>query len=296
MPDGLRREELFLSCIAIRSPVGPAVPLVVAVPHAGSRLSWDMPETVRRDQAALRALQDPWTDQLVVGAQERGAWTLLTAWSRAVADVNRAPNELDPSVLGPEAADGAWLATVKARAGLGVVPTRVGGRELYPRRLTVRDVHQRVALAHRPYHDALAQLLAMLTARFGFVVLLDLHSMPESAQAGPGAVDVALGDRYGRTADARWVGIIEAELQAAGLVVGRNRPYAGGYVAEAYGRPKHGVHVVQVEFRRGLYMDEARFTAHAGLQHLRSVCDRLFERLAGALRDDLTAGLPIAGE
>ncbi len=284
-----------MSAIALRPPAGPAVPLVVTVPHAGTLVPADVAATLIAGPAVLRTLQDPWVDRLAEGAAGAGAWTLHTAWARAVADVNRAPNELDPAGL----ADGptlGWQASTKARAGLGVVPTQVAGRPLYRGPLAVAEVERRLALAHRPYHERLAELLDTLTARFGEVLVLDLHSMPETAQLGGAAVDVALGDRYGRTADACWVSLLADALAAAGLEVGRNRPYAGGYLAELHGRPKAGVHVIQIEFRRGLYMDETAFATHEGLGRLASVCTDTFRRLARALEDGAAGRVAVAGE
>jgi N-formylglutamate amidohydrolase len=46
-------------------------------------------------------------------------------------------------------------------------------------------------------------------------------------------------------------------LRGAGFAVARNIPFAGAYIAETYGRPATGRHVVQIEINRALYMDEA---------------------------------------
>ena len=36
-----------------------------------------------------------------------------------------------------------------------------------------------------------------------------------------------------------------------------NRPYAGGFITEYYGNPARGVHALQLEINRALYLDEA---------------------------------------
>ena len=285
----------LVSAIVVRPPEAAAVPLIVAVPHAGTLLPAEFAAGLSVGHDVLRALEDPFVDRLAAGAPAQGAWSLETGWARAVADVNRAADELDPSHFAPPLV-GRWQPSAKARAGLGVVPTHVLGRPLYRARPSRIEVERRLALAHRPYHDALHSLLERLCVRFGRAVVLDLHSMPETAQLGSDGVDVALGDRYGRAADERWVRLVQEVLTDAGLRVGRNRPYAGGYVTETYGRPQRGVHVVQLEFRRRLYMNEATFTPHEGLARLRAVCDRLFAALAGALQDAAPGPLAIAGE
>ena len=52
----------------------------------------------------------------------------------------------------------------------------------------------------------------------------------------------------------------DALLRARGHQVARNKPYAGGFITEHYGNPSAGLHVIQVEINRALYMDEKRFS------------------------------------
>ena len=72
------------------------------------------------------------------------------------------------------------------------------------------------------------------------------------------------GDRFGTSCAAAVSDRVEAGLAATGRRVVRNRPYAGGYTTEHYGRPETGVHVIQVEISRGLYLDEARVRKASG--------------------------------
>jgi N-formylglutamate amidohydrolase len=41
-----------------------------------------------------------------------------------------------------------------------------------------------------------------------------------------------------------------------GYSVGRNKPYAGGFITEHYGNPASGLHTIQLELNRAIYMDE----------------------------------------
>ena len=56
---------------------------------------------------------------------------------------------------------------------------------------------------------------------------------------------------------------IEAVLRGRGYVVSRNKPYAGGFITEHYGNPAAGLHSMQLEVNRALYMDERRFERSA---------------------------------
>jgi len=60
-----------------------------------------------------------------------------------------------------------------------------------------------------------------------------------------------------------------SQLEALGHVVTLNKPYAGGYITEHYGRPHKAQHVLQIEINRALYMDEGKFEKSAGFDTLR---------------------------
>ncbi len=278
-----------MNALFVEPPRASPVPLVVAVPHAGRV----MPAAIQADLGPriglARALEDPWVDALLAGATSVGAWRLGTAWARAVADVNRAADEF----AGDQPMRG-FRATPKARAGLGVVPTRVRGVALYERPLSVRDIHARLDLVHRPYHAALAELLSSVRASFGSVVLLDCHSMPESA--GAAGIDVVLGDCFGRSARAATTALLGAAFHEQGLRTLKNAPYAGGYVTQHYGRPAAGVEVVQVELRRGLYMDERRFERSRGFAPLLGRLTAVLEAVANALAAKSGVPIALAGE
>ena len=53
-----------------------------------------------------------------------------------------------------------------------------------------------------------------------------------------------------------------------GLTVVRNKPYSGGFTTQNYGRPFEGVHVIQVEIKRSLYMDEKKVERHPEMLNL----------------------------
>src|SRR5262249_58891528 len=61
--------------------------------------------------------------------------------------------------------------------------------------------------------------------------------------------------------------------------IGRNKPYAGGFITEHYGNPASGLHAVQLELNRAVYMDERR--REKGPRFARVAAD--FATLADAL-------------
>jgi N-formylglutamate amidohydrolase len=114
---------------------------------------------------------------------------------------------------------------------------------------------ERITNLYGPYHAALEGLIARSQQLFDLSILIDLHSMPSSSTDVAGC-DIVLGDRFGSSAAGWIVDELHSSLRAAGLSVRYNKPYAGGYITERYGRPVQNRHAVQVEFNRALYMDE----------------------------------------
>ncbi|MCY1562460.1 N-formylglutamate deformylase [compost metagenome] len=77
------------------------------------------------------------------------------------------------------------------------------------------------------------------------------------------------------------VDLVETIFTSAGLKVARNRPYAGGFVTRTYGRPQHGVHAIQIEISRHLYMNEVTLNRHDGFEAMRAIVERLTFALIG---------------
>jgi len=147
----------------------------------------------------------------------------------------------------------------------------------------------RIGRLHRPWHAAIAAGLAAARARHGVAILLDCHSMPP---LGAGEADIVLGDRFGASAAPELVDWLEARLRAGGFRTARNSPYAGGHMLERHGRPREGVHAVQIELCRSLYMQPETLAPHKGFGHLSSVLARVIGELAGAH----SAGVSLAAE
>lgn len=235
-------------------------PLIFASPHSGRDYRPEFLAQSVLDAQAIRSSEDAFVDLLFDQAPSLGAPLLTALVPRAMLDLNRAADELDPAVI--EGLDRAPH-NPRISSGLGVIPRVVaGGRSIYRGKLEQSEAADRLNRYWHPYHNALAALIRDTVAAFGSAILIDCHSMPHEAIAshtrlGQPCPEVVLGDRYGAAAGRAVVERVEAAFAATGLRVARNAPFAGAYVAQAYGRPAKGVHVVQVEIDRSLYMDEA---------------------------------------
>ena len=92
--------------------------------------------------------------------------------------------------------------------------------------------------------------------------------------------DMVLGDRYGTSCVPAVVETIETTLRTQGYVISRNKPYAGGFITEHYGNPAVGLHAIQLEINRALYMDERRYERSASFAKLADDLEVLADRLA----------------
>jgi N-formylglutamate amidohydrolase len=211
---------------------------------------------------------------------------LRAHFPRAFLDVNREPYELDPRMF-----DGRLPSFINARSmrvagGLGTIARIVGEQqEIYARKLPVSEALARIDGLYKPYHRALRQLLQDQHRRFGLAILIDCHSMPSSgAHRDEGQrADIVLGDRFGTSAAPFFVEQIEEALRSRGYRVGRNRPYAGGFITEHYGNPAQSVHAIQIEVNRGLYMDERSLTKSDGFAALKADLDGMIASLIAAI-------------
>ena len=247
-------------------PIARKSSVVFASPHSGREYPARFVAQSSLDRLTLRSSEDAFVDEIFAAAPSLGAPLLLATMPRAYLDLNRACDELDPALI-----EGITRPPYNPRvsSGLGVIPRVVAnGRPIYAGKLSLGEAESRITAHWHPYHSALRGVLEESHAEFGQAVLIDCHSMPHDAIEAHGRPshprpDVVLGDRFGAAAGRDVVARIEAALRGAGLRVARNAPFAGAYIAQAYGRPSRRQHVVQIEIDRALYLDEARVTPRA---------------------------------
>ncbi|WEK47326.1 MAG: N-formylglutamate amidohydrolase [Candidatus Andeanibacterium colombiense] len=237
------------------------IPIMIAVPHAGRIYPPHLVEGMRSPGEAALKLEDRYVDLLARAvAQETGAALLIAHAPRAMIDLNRSVEEMDWDMLRKGPSPGRRVGRVgrRARSGLGLVPRRLPGiGELWKARIEEADLDSRIEGIHRPYHQAIEDCLGQLRTRWGAALLIDLHSMPPLAPRAPGdrAPEFVIGDRFGAACDGALCAAAFDELALQRRHVAHNRPYAGGYVLDRHAAPARGLHAVQIEICRSIYLD-----------------------------------------
>ncbi len=270
----------------ILAPAKWQVPIVFNSPHSGSILPLSFLQNSRLSASALRQSEDCFVDELFSSCQNLGAPLLRALISRAYIDLNREPYEFDARMFHENLPGHMNPGSPRVASGLGTIPKLVAeGEEIYRGKIHLDEALSRVEQIYRPYHRTLTALLNECYNATGFSLLVDCHSMPSSAvkTLHVPAADIVLGDRFGAACASDIADTVETLLKDAGLKVLRNRPYAGGFITETHGTPRHNRHALQIEINRSLYMNEktqaknSNFAAVKG--QLQSVIRDLIEYL-----------------
>ena len=258
-------------------------PLLFNSPHSGRIYPHDFLLASRLDLATLRRSEDSFVDELIVGVVGRGYPLVRAHFPRCFVDVNREPYELDPRMFDGRLPSFANTRSMRVAGGLGTVARVVGdAQEIYDQRISVAEALRRIEGLYKPYHRTLRRVFMGLHGDFGAATLIDCHSMPSATGAKderPRA-DLVLGDRYGTSCVPIVAETIEETMRGFGHVVSRNKPYAGGFITEHYGNPTAGLHAIQLEINRALYMDERRYERAASFDKLAGEFQVLADRLA----------------
>jgi len=268
----------------VRPRLQPAAGVVYSIPHSGRYYPDSFIHQARLQGSALRASEDAFVDDMVPFSPDVGVFGIACHYARAFCDVNRNALELDARLIRGDLPKAALGLSARVKAGYGVIARCLSAnQDIYRQPLDMAEVNRRLDLVYHPYHRTLLSLVREARAQAGRVVLIDWHSMPSSAivHAGAARPDIVLGTLHGESCSDALVRTVKGILERHGLRVGLNKPFAGGYIIEHYGRPGDGVEAIQVEINRALYMDEAALTPTAGLERLRQVFADLTRTLVG---------------
>lgn len=255
----------------VLAPETQTLPLVLASPHSGRHYPPAFVEASRLDRLSLRRSEDGFVDEIFASAPDLGAPLLRANFPRAYVDANREPFELDPRMFVDPLPAYANTRSPRVAAGLGTIARVVAnGADIYQDKLSFAEALRRIRTYYWPYHTTLRQLLDDTKARFGGAILIDCHSMPSiggpmDRDAGHRRVDFVLGDCHGQACNPEIPRLVHEVLGEQGYHVTRNTPYSGGFVTRHYGRPETGVHALQIEVNRALYMDERQVRRASGL-------------------------------
>ena len=268
----------------LERPSEQTLPVVVDVPHAGDWIPDDVRDEMVIGSKVLRRDLDLYVDQLWEAAPKLGATLMVSRVSRYVVDLNRAADDISPETV----RGGVRINEPGYYQDRGVVwRTTTARTPVMAQPMSKKAFKQRLDRFYHPYHETLAKEIDRVRSQFGFCVLIDGHSMPAMGRSGhsdPGRrrAEIVPGDVNGQSCDRtlRWT--VEEHFRDSGFSVRSNEPYKGGWITRHHGDPSKGVHAIQIEVRRDLYMNERTFKIRPdGMQRLIEACTSLIPKCGG---------------
>jgi N-formylglutamate amidohydrolase len=236
-------------------PEGQSSPILFDSPHSGTHKPDDFGFSC--PEKALDSLSDLYVDELFSDSPLYGATFLHAETSRAYIDFNRPLDDIDLTLLSD-----VWGYPIssKGRSKHGVGLTFSKGKDgvsIYNRKLSSKEITQRIEHYYTPYHTVLKQELARLRTEHGDVIHINCHSFP-SKQGIRQLPDFVLGDRHGTTCSPHILHKLKQVIETYGYSVTLNYPYQGQEIVKSTGQPTRGQHAIQIEINRALYMDEEK--------------------------------------
>jgi N-formylglutamate amidohydrolase len=273
--------------VEILAPDRQSAPAVLASPHSGSNYPPEFVAGAQLKFPGLRRSEDCYVDELFGSAPRKGLPLVRALFPRVFIDPNREPFELDPDMFEDMLPSHVNTGSARVAAGFGTIARVVAnGEPIYSRRLTFAEARQRIDNYYRPYHEALRQTITETKVKFGQCLLIDCHSMPSiggptESDAGNSRVDIVLGDCHGTSCAPQVTAQIETAFRDLGYRVARNSPYSGGFTTQHYGKTEAGLHALQIEINRALYVVET--TMERGPSFAAVISD--MERIIAAVID-----------
>jgi N-formylglutamate deformylase len=286
--DPAARETLQEMTVRRYDPSVLPAPVVFDSPHSGTVYPPDFRPAVPLQM--LQGGEDRFVDELIADAPRHGAVLIVARFARTYIDPNRTLVDLDADLL-EEPWPGPVSPSEHTERGVGLIFREIGDKvPIYSRLLSVAEVQRRIDLCWRPYHEVLDAALEETHRRWGAVWHVNCHSMtsignalsPDPGRARP---DFALGDRDGTSCAGDFTAFVASVLEELGYSVAINDPYKGAELVMRHGRPAELRHSLQIEIKRGLYMDGDTLERSDGFPSLRANLGHLAERICGYARD-----------
>ena len=233
------------------------IPLFVTIPHSGETIPPQTPWLEALPEEILMSDVDRFVDVLYKPSLDAlNIPYQLTKWHRYAVDLNRIPTDIDESSV-----VGAAKKAGTHSDGYHWVMTK-SEVQLMSKPMSQKTHDELTELVFEPFHAGIRNHYDSFKRKnFKNIFHIDVHSMPSVGtrmhkDPGQKRADIVVSDCLGKSCHPSFKELVIAAYASTGFKVDYNWPYMGGRVTEQYGKPSEGQHAVQVEFNRGLYMNE----------------------------------------
>ena len=260
----------------IISPKGQRVPIVISVPHCGVKFPSELKNSYHKDLMQQPDDTDWFVHQLYEFASELGITIIHAKYSRWVIDLNRDPESA------PLYDDGRII------TGLTTLTDFLGKYIYIDEKHTPnkQEVDRRLKEYYWPYYNKIEGLLSDLKTEFDDVLLWDAHSIRQSVKTirKDNFPDLILGNNDEKTAHQNLIKVALNGLKDSGYIVTHNTPFKGGHITRYFGKPENGIHALQLEMVKKLYMeDDELIFSEDRANNMRKMLIPIFENLIKSL-------------
>jgi N-formylglutamate deformylase len=122
-----------------------------------------------------------------------------------------------------------------------------------------KELKHRLASCFMPYHQQLNSEIHQIYQNHGCAYILDCHSMTQFDGKKRGRKErpqIDIGTRNGESCSQEYAECVADSYSDLGYDVKINGRFVGGEIILRYGWPEIDHHILQVEIRRDLYMNE----------------------------------------
>jgi N-formylglutamate amidohydrolase len=239
----------------------PDNPILITVPHAGNIYPDLFIKNLKINLCEVRRIEDYQSNKILDQIDEQMADIIIAQCSRAVVDLNRSRNAIDHSMFTQVFEHEPVSEKQMIKYGLGVFPNKIFGKTILKNPLPFSYAIHMLEHYYDPFHKSLNKQIMYLNNTFGFCYHIDLHTMPSKALLNfKKEPDIVLGDNFGKSCSIGLINYFQNVFQENGFTVEVNNPYAGGFITRNYGNPSKGVHTIQIEINRKIYMDENKLS------------------------------------
>lgn len=257
----------------------PDNPILITVPHAGNIYPDLFIKNLKINLCEVRRIEDYQSNKILDQIDEQMADIIIAQCSRAVVDLNRSRNAIDHSMFTQVFEHEPVSEKQMIKYGLGVFPNKIFGKTILKSPLPFSYAIHMLEHYYDPFHKSLNKQIMYLNNTFGFCYHIDLHTMPSKALLNfKKEPDIVLGDNFGKSCSIELINYFQNVFQENGFTVEVNNPYAGGFITRNYGNPSKGVHTIQIEINRKIYMDENKLSLK-NIKILQEIFAKIFNNL-----------------
>ena len=262
---------------------GSSTPLLMSFPHSGENYPDDFNPNPGLPFEVLDFPNDKYVDELYQARSDLKLASVHANFPRAYIDVNRHQHDIDEKML----AEGkTWYGRLQP-TGLKTGTTLFWSKtkeiyDIYSRSLSHVELKQRLAKCFVPYHQQMTEQVELMKRHHGCAYILDCHSMTQfdsKLRGGAQRPQVDIGDRRGQSCSSEFTECVADAYSAQGYDVTINARFVGGEVILRYGWPEINQHILQVELRRDLYMNEESRERNSNFQKVQNDCGEVLKQI-----------------